>query len=69
MLTSEQIEMILMDLLQDKPPRVKGKEADEMREELKKEIAFAEANGLVVEIPSEIPYIEPRVVKKKPAKK
>ena len=54
MLTSEDWEMIAVDLLVGREPRVLGPDADEARERLKKEIEYAEAQGWEIELPFEI---------------
>jgi len=53
MLESDQIIMVATDLLNGKEPRVEGQEADDLREQLKKEIKLAEENGWIVDIPAE----------------
>ena len=53
-LTSEQMEQITVDLLNGSPPRVTGKEADEFRAAVQKDIDLAKKNGWVIEIPTEM---------------
>ena len=54
MLTYADIEKIAVDMVNEAPPRVKGKEADEFRKKLAKDIALAKRKGWTIEIPHEI---------------
>ena len=48
------VEKIAVDMINGAPPRVTGKEADEFRKELAKDLALAKEKGWTVEIPFEI---------------
>lgn len=54
-LTSEEIEMILADVLLGGEQRVTGEEADKFRSELMSDMEEIRAEGYAVEIPFEIP--------------
>lgn len=57
MLTVEEIQKIMIDFFRKRAPRVKGKEADELRRQLEKEIPKMERQGLQVDLPEEWPDI------------
>jgi len=51
MLTLDQIEIIATDYLLGKEPRITGKEADDFRKMLEKDVEFMKKNGGVLELP------------------
>lgn len=51
MLTSDDIEKITVDMINGKPPRIKGEEADEFRKRLEADLALAKKNGWEIELP------------------
>lgn len=53
MLTVEELQKITTEVMTGKEPSIKGPEADEYREKLKKDLKFAEKMGWQVEIPPE----------------
>ena len=53
-MTTDERKMICLDMLNGRPPRVKGKEADEYRVKFQKEMDEAEKKGHVIELPFEI---------------
>lgn len=55
MLTSEQIEKIVIDFMLEQKPRITGPEADEFLKEFAKDIELAKANNWTLELPFEIP--------------
>ena len=57
-LTTDQMQMIMVDAQTGREPRVQGPEADEFREDLKPDIALAKKNGWVLAIPQEWPEVE-----------
>jgi len=57
MLTTDQIVMITIDTMLRKPQRVIGKEAEEFKASLEKDLEVAKKNGWQIEIPFEIPAI------------
>ena len=54
MLTYAEVEKITVDMVNGAEPRVTGKEADEFRKKLAKDLALAKEKGWTVEIPFEI---------------
>ena len=64
MLTTDQVHMITMDVLQGAEPRVLGPEADAFRMALAKDIALAKKNHWVLELPFEIPNADEAGVSK-----
>jgi hypothetical protein len=56
-LTAEQIVTITIDKVTNSPPRIEGKEADEFRAKLDKDIALCKKNGWVLSLPFEVPDI------------
>jgi hypothetical protein len=52
-LTSEEIVKIQIDLMNGSKPRVTGPEADALREAMKPEIAEAERQGLILDLPDD----------------
>lgn len=55
MLSTEEMEKILLDEVNGKPQTVEGPEAVIFREKMKKEVAKIKAAGQVVDIPAEWP--------------
>lgn len=53
MLTSDEVEKIALDFFLGRSPRIKGKEADELRKALAKDKEFAERMGWHIELPFE----------------
>lgn len=53
-LTSRQIEMIVVDYLAKKPPRIDTEEAHEFLERFKKDEELAAENGWAIELPFEV---------------
>jgi len=54
-LTGEEMETIAIEFFLGKPPSIKGLEADKLRESFERQKEYAERNGLVPDIESEIP--------------
>lgn len=54
MLTTEQLESITVDVVNGRPLRVKGKEAERYAMELRKDVLLAKRKGWSIEIPGEI---------------
>ena len=50
-LTGDQLIKIARNMLEGKPPEIKGKEADKWREDFQKDIDLAEEKGLIIELP------------------
>lgn len=55
MLTSEQIEKIVIDFMLGNKPRVTGVEVDQFLEKFAKDVELAQKNGWTLELPFEIP--------------
>jgi len=70
MLTYTQMLKIIDEVMIGEKRTVFGKEADEFREDFKKDVEFAKENGYIIEIPFEFP--DPpdrkRITKTKPKK-
>jgi hypothetical protein len=49
------MEVMMVEILQGKPPSLRTPEADEVRAKLKKEIEEIQAKGGTVDVPFEIP--------------
>lgn len=54
MLTSREIEIITVEVALGKEPTIKGKEADEFRKKVAKEIDEIRASGNMVSLPSDL---------------
>lgn len=52
-LSSEQMQTIMVDEVIGREPRITGKNADEFRKQLQPDVALAEKNGWVIDIPPE----------------
>ena len=63
MLTTDQVHIITMDVLQGVEPRINGSEADAFRVALTKDIALAKKNKWVLELPFEIPEFDDRKIR------
>jgi hypothetical protein len=57
MLTSDEVEKIVIDVMTNQSPRVTGKEADDFRIRFATDVALAKKNGWSIELPFEIPDI------------
>lgn len=57
MLTVEDVAKIVIDFLRGRAPTIKGKEADELRRRLEKDVAEIKAKGYIVDLPEEWPDI------------
>jgi len=64
MLTSEEVEMIVLDIVRGVPLRVFGTDADEFSEQFAADIRLANENGWTIELPFEIPDVSSEVVVK-----
>jgi len=57
MLTSEEVEIIAIDMLTNSAPRITGADADAFRVLLQADIDLAKKNNWVLELPFEIPDV------------
>jgi hypothetical protein len=55
MLSPEDLERMVVEIMTGQPPSLRGAEADAMRERLRKECAEIVSRGGIVDVPDEIP--------------